>query len=212
VKLFILFFVSLLVGFLLTVGVRYGLLIHQVSENHHHAVISPTVLPTSAYSLENAPKASLRGRVSSMTGSIHWQSRTATDSAALFTPHEIQQGEILQTDDPLTATISLLPNTRLEIIQTLPSEMVFKQDSGSTVYAASSEAKLSVRSLHLLTEVDGGETKIVTDNENGTVDVSVTSGTAKVSFNDQDNTTSVTTVKPMKTLVFSDDTRTISLR
>lgn len=172
------------------------------------------VLNLSNFSLVNAPKESLRGTITSMTGEVKWESRIATEAAKITVPITVQQGESLSTGE--AGTLSLLfdknlqidfsPKTEIGIIQTLPADLVFFQKSGTADYKKLSTTPVSIRALHLLIE-NGGQVMISVDGEVGVVTLNVVSGTSTVAYNDINNISRVLEVDAGKKLIFNDDTR-----
>lgn len=132
----------------------------------------PKFEPTK-FSLENAPSESIKGQITNMDGEIWWQGRTATEPAQLKEAIEIQQGEILIASDAgnLTvefapaATISLFPETQIEIVQTLPLNLVFNQSQGVGQYQSSGINPVTVRSLNLIINLEDGLLVVDTDEE-----------------------------------------------
>jgi hypothetical protein len=146
---------------------------------------------TSAFSLENAPSESLRGTIATMAGEIDWTSRTATQAAQILSPIQVQQGEELSTgvksslslDFPEACSVKFSQSTDIQIIQTLPSDLVFAQLTGSAEYTKSGSDPVSVRALNLLTEV-GGNTDISMGTARPTITLTVKSGSATVAYDD----------------------------
>ena len=143
------------------------------------------------FSLENAPSESIKGQITNMSGEIWWQSRTATEPAKLTEAITIQQGETLIASDEgkLTvsfspaATITLFPETQVEIIQTLPLNLVFNQTKGIGQYQVSGTSPVTIRSFNLIVNIDKGLLNIDTDEETGVVILSLKTGAAKVGYN-----------------------------
>lgn len=169
----------------------------------------------SQFSLENAPSQSLKGLVISSSGDIGWQGRVATEESKLKENIEIQQGESVATKENgnitiqfgKDATVSLLPKTKVDIIQTLSADIVFNQASGSAVYIRSGSSPVSIRAAHLLIENGDTVSIIFNDLNKNLVSVEAVSGTAKIAFNDSSFTSNVITITEDQTYVFNDDTR-----
>ena len=164
------------------------------------------------FSLERAPSDSLRGTIASLSGSVQWQSRVATQPAELKTPRTIQQGEELWTgkDGSISVqlsnghSITLFPNSHVNFIQTLPSSIVLKQDAGSITYQANGKSSLSVTSLNLLTTMTDGKMTIMVNKTQDGVSTTVLQGKATEAYNDANNTTSVSDVLAGQTFGFDD--------
>ena len=156
------------------------------------------------FSLEEAPSDSIRGQITGMSGEIWWQSRTATEPAQLTEVITIQQGEVLIASDEgkLTvsfnpaATISLFPETQVEIIQTLPLNLVFNQTKGIGQYQVSGTNPVIIRSFNLIVNIDEGLLNIDTDEESGVITLSLKTGMAKVGYNSPEFDSKVWSLEP----------------
>ena len=174
-------------------------------------LISPLAsIKPAEFSVAEAPSQSLRGKITTMTGEIKWQSRTATEAAKLDSPITIQQGEKLITgaDSNLTlifsgaGSITLDENTELEISQTLPEHLVFNQASGGGNFTGT----MAIRLNHLLIQIDGNlETTF--DQKTPIIVLTLKSGQATAAYNDLDYLSHKRELTAGRTLTFNDDTR-----
>lgn len=183
----------------------------------------PEIFPTpkvSSFSLENAPSESLKGQISTMSGEILWQSRISTEEAQISSPQLIQQGEKLETGKKSTlvlnyagvVNITFSPETAIDIIQTLPSNLVFSQDSGNAEYKnLGSSSVVSVRALSLLVQ-NGGDINVSIDPQSPIVTLVVKSGTATVAYNSLGFVSHEFTLSAGRTYTFNDRTRIGVLR
>ncbi len=175
-------------------------------------VVSP--LPSSQFSLKEAPENSLAGQAA-FSGSVSWQSRVATASSRLKKPVLIQQGESLLTGEKSTASINfpnavkinIYPKTEIDIIQTLPENMVFVQASGSASFNNKGFSPVAIRSLALLTYENTGNVRITVNTNYDTVTVYVESGSAKIAFDDLSYTSHTFSLFKGDTYIFYSDTR-----
>ena len=164
----------------------------------------------SVFSIETAPSESLRGKIISMTGEISWQSRIATEAAKISVPQTIQQGEKLITgeksnlslDFPNACSVEFSPQTEIEIIQTLPKNIVFSQTSGTGEYVKTGSYPVSVRVLSLLAENDG-DMIVSVDPENPLIILTQKSGQTIVAYNDLNYVSHETTIASGRTLTFN---------
>ena len=162
--------------------------------------------PKTLFSIENSPKDSLTGEVSSISGSVAWQSRSSNYATLIDSNIKLQQGEEVLTHDngksvvtfPEVGTFTLFPNTQLSFIQTLPVNFVIEEDQGLATYDKTSDKKLSVRALDLLININSGTTTISVDKDTTDIIVSVNSGSASAAFNDTDNQTNIITLEEGK--------------
>lgn len=162
-------------------------------------ILSPTSEDslTPEFSAEKPPSESLIGKVISITGDVAWQSRVATESAKLTEHISIQQGEMLETRDggkmavefPGTASINLLPKTKIDVAQTLPVNMVLVQQEGTAIYKKLGAVPISVRSHGMLVQIESGEAMVSLNSDQTIVTVTPASGAIKAAFvNDQNET------------------------
>jgi hypothetical protein len=169
---------------------------------------------TSAFSLENAPSESLRGQITAMTGEIDWTDRVATEASKISSPVTIQQGEELSTGLKSNLTLEFLntcsvkfsQSTDLQIIQTLPADIVFTQISGTGEYIKTGSDPVSVRALNLLANVDG-DTVISINQLKPIITLTVKSSTATVAYNDLKYVSHEITISAGHTYTFNSGTR-----
>ena len=171
------------------------------------------------YSLEEPPSQSLRGKIATMSGEIHWQSRTATESSQITDLREIVQGETLWTKDSsqlklvfdTVCGVEMSENTTIDVVQTLPVNLVFRQSEGLTIYEKTGEYPLSVRSLSLLSDIDG-KTEISIDGDKNIIYVNVVSGSTTIAHNDADYVSHQLQISEGQTYSFNHDNRKGVLR
>jgi len=182
-------------------------------------ILTPTIISIatpsdSNFSLENAPSESLRGQITKMIGNIDWQGRTATESARIVSPISIQQGENLITEEnatlslnfPNICTVNFSPKTEIDVIQTLPAGLVFTQITGVGEYIKTGDDSVSVRSLNLLTEVDG-DSLISINPKKPIITLSIKSGSIVAAYNDLKYNSHEVTVTAGHTYTFNSSTR-----
>jgi len=167
------------------------------------------------FSIEKAPTNSEKGTIQSMAGTIKWQSRIATEAAQIAKPVPIQQGEELLSGEDGSAVInyltglaiSLSPNSHISVIQTLPTNFVFKQIEGTIDYQKNNRIPVAIRSLHLLTQMDNGDIQIVVDEKTAHVGIAIKQGSARVAFNDSKNLSNVLNLQQGDLYQFDDEKR-----
>ncbi|MGH7203177.1 MAG: hypothetical protein ACREHC_01895 [Candidatus Levyibacteriota bacterium] len=208
----VLLFISLfIIGFVFAIAFMH---IHQQQTTQKIAERAKT----SAFSLERAPTDSLQGKIATLSGTVNWQSRVATQPAQIKKPRIIQQGEELRTGKDGTVSVqmhdgpllTLLPNSHVNFIQTLPSSMVITQDQGTVTYRTSGKA-VSIESLSLLTILHDGMMTVSVDQTVDTARIDVTNGNTTEAFNDSNNLSNVIPVTSGHAFLFSDDTLTGSV-
>ncbi len=164
---------------------------------------------------QNAPPQSIKGNVTDMSGSVSWQSRIATESAKLTTLRQIQQGEKLETGDdgnisvdfPNYANIKLLPESKIDFIQTLSANFVINQEKGSVAYTSLGRTHLSIRYLHLLTDMQSGQISVNIDKNKPTVRVLIIKGQITAAYNDSENVSQEKTFSQGQQFTFDDKKR-----
>jgi hypothetical protein len=202
----ILLLFSVLAGFLLVV-LGYLWFSPQNSE-----LIKP-FFPTTKFSLENAPTQSLVGNIATISGNVVWLSRTATFATPINSPIKIQQGEEVDTKANGNiiieflnhAAISIMPNTQINFIQTLPANIVLEQKKGKAIYKENpTGVPLSVVDSNILIDIKG-IVVIANDSKTPDITVSVEEGSAKVAYVDLENNSNVLNLKSGQKYVFNDN-------
>ncbi|SRR6266567_4409454 len=209
-KTVLLFLVFLFAGFTLISGFAYW----QQRQQNETIVLRPQI--TTNFSMSNAPSESLKGNIASMSGTVRWLSRTATEPIKLLSPRVIQQGEALETEKNAKATviiqnaeaITLSPNSYVNFIQLLPLNLVLEQNSGDIFYQNTGQSAMSIHTLDLLTAVNRGSARIAMDKNTKTVTVTVEKGLITEGYEDSTNMSTVVTVNAGQRYVFDDATRT----
>jgi len=174
---------------------------------------------TMHFSLEKAPADSIQGSIASLSGTVAWQSRIATQPAQITQSRIIQQGETIVTKDDGNATIAfselgtiaLFPETTLAIIQTLPENAVFVQQQGSAMYTKTGNTPVTIRSLHLLTLLTSGKAEITINTDQPVITVRVYNGLATIGFNTLKYLSVVQEIPAGQQVTFHDDTREITM-
>lgn len=211
-KYVVLFFISFLIG----IGAMIFIL-NSRSFQPSKPSLSPSIKP-SPFLLEKAPSKSLRGKIVSMSGDIGWQSRVATEPAALKEPRILQQGEELVTGDDGEATVefstvsmTVAPETKISFIQTLPESIVLSQPEGIVTYANEEGKNFSMKSMHLLVQLNEGVIDVSVDKETHFITIDVQKGSITTAFNDLEYKSTVETTEEGQRFVFNDDERVSSI-
>jgi hypothetical protein len=171
-----------------------------------------------SFSLLNPPSDSITGNVTILTGEVDWQSRIATIPATITTLNSVQQGEEIETQEKTNMAILFLhigsltvsPNTHLSFVQTMPNNFVTTQYKGSVTYAKLGQYPLSIRTLHMLTSLNG-RGKVDVDPDNETITITLIEGDGTVAFNDLDVLSNVVSIQSGDILLYDDRTRTTKI-
>jgi hypothetical protein len=171
------------------------------------------VSPVSYFSLSASPKNSLIGSITALSGTVNWQSRTATAPAVLKTVRTIQQGEELITGHtgtvsvsfPAVCTITEAADTDVSFIQTLPENIVIDQTNGTVQYSVYGKYPLGLRSLDLLVEMKRGAMSVSVDDSTSEVFIRIINGTATAAYEDATNYSNVISLRSGNQLVFDDN-------
>ena len=225
VKNFLILLFFLLLGALTTIGYRkWG----EGKQTREPKVVLKPIQDSKAgpsdmsgnFSLENPPSNSLKGKVAAQTGQVFWKSRVATESSSLSPETRIQQGEEVETGEGGNLTIefagvrslNILSKSRVNVIQTLPDNLVFQQTDGTVIYKNTSGLPLAVRSLGLLTQFVSGEVKITINKSTSIVTLEVTKGSATAAYNDLKFISHTLTINEGKVLTFNNPKKKASVK
>jgi len=167
------------------------------------------------FTLEKAPSTSLHADITLLSGDIKWQSRIATEASAIFDKQQIQQGESLTTGSDGNISLAfpnmffkIFPNSKINIIQSLPTSLVVGQTEGQINYQTTSVTPLSIRIYPLLIVIKNGDLLTEIDSESGIIMLSVASGSATVAYNDSDNISTLDKIQSGDSFIFDISTRT----
>jgi hypothetical protein len=169
------------------------------------------------FSLENAPQNSLTANISTISGTVKWESRIATEAAVITLPQIIKQGEKIVTgiDGNVAINISsdsaiiILPNTDLDFIQLLPGNLILKQNSGRVEYTITDNLPLTIRSFGMIAKLSSGKFKITVDAETGIVTIEDQHGDVTLAYNNKQFISKVWNITTGETLIYNDDTRRV---
>ncbi len=166
--------------------------------------------------IDNPPKNSIKGELTTLDGEVKWQSRAATESAAITELQPIQQGELIETGEDGTVevsfenaiTASLSEKSSLDFPQTLPDKFMFIQRSGEVLYTNSKDFALSVRSHALISLLKNGSMKITIAEDEPVITVQNTEGIVEIAYNDSDLVSHIVTLESGETFSFDTEERT----
>ena len=178
--------------------------------------ISKKQMPSPTFSVANPPIDSLRGSISTRSGTLFWESRIATEPAQLIETVSIQQGERLITKEKSSSTlnfekfgtIELDENADISFIQTLPIDFVVAQKNGTISYEVNGKTPLSVRLRSALITKSSGTILIKMAEGDSIVEISTTKGIAQIGYNDIENVSQVFTLKEGQVYEYNSDERT----
>jgi hypothetical protein len=184
-----------------------------------YSVPTPVSIPFKFYP-EIPPKESLVGQVSTVSGEILWKSRTATQSSLLENISEIKQGESLVTksDSRISVRVKdilalqIFPDSEIAFIQTLPQNIVLHQKTGMVFYNRLGSVPVSVRSLHLLTNIDGSDLLVTVDSDQKIIYLDLYSGTVTLAYNDLNYVTTSRTFSSGVRIIFNDSVRRLTVK
>lgn len=207
-KQLILFFLSICVG----IGCIFAYIIFTTTPQTQ-SYITPVSHHTS-FSLDTPPSDSLRGNIATMSGTVDWESRSATQPATLHSSPQIEQGEDIATETdgtalvqfPTCCSMQLSPLTHLSFVQTLPANIVIAQSQGSVEYATTN-IPVSVRSLSLLITMTNDDIVFTMSKTQPILSIFVKKGLLQASYNDLQYNSTVIPVTEGQTFIFNDTTR-----
>ena len=173
---------------------------------------TPTKTP---FSLEEAPVRSLRATIATMSGHLLWESRIATQPAQLSPEVKtLQQGERIIASDSgnitlnfdLVGEITLFPNSDIQLVQTLPVNLVFNQNTGRVEYQAFGN-QFTVRLHRLLVSFANANIQSSISELTGEIIVTVNRGTVIAAFNDENFVSQKVTLMENDRLIFNNEKR-----
>jgi hypothetical protein len=206
--------------FLFLSSIIFGLLIfygYKTWNSNPTSITIEKLNPTkSQFSLNKAPSDTLSANISSFSGTVNWESRTATQSSKLLTTQKIQQGETITTEKdgkitiefPNLITITVFPNTKLNFIQTIPTNIVISQESGDAEYT--NNTPFTIRINNLLIKPTNATIDTSIDNEITTI--SVLKGSIKTAYNNQENISKTLLINSNQQLTFDNNNKEASTK
>lgn len=207
---------SSLILFFLIIGFAVTTLTYLFATGQKIQVVSP--LPSTEFSLDKAPSQSLIGNIKSLSGDVLWQSRVANNSSVITKPQEIQQGEGFETgtngqlilEFPNIVMLNISNSSKINIVQTLKTNIVISQDKGKVVYAKQNiNIPVSIRALDLLININSGEVSINVDKDKSLVNILVKKGSTAIAYKDLSNNSNVVALVQGKNITFNNNTKAI---
>lgn len=181
----------------------------QGTVNILQTIETPSPTPTINFSIETPPRLSLKGKVASLSSNVFYISRSSSQEQIFNPDQQVLQGETIISSNSANIQFSfyqdnlvkLSEKTSLEIIQSLPNNIVYKQISGNAYYKISNQ-KTSVIITPLLLFSDSGEFTISIDDKRKILKVTVSQGEITIAFNDTQYNSIVKSFKKRETLSF----------
>jgi hypothetical protein len=213
-KNLIFFFPAVLIGFLIMLGIQ-SLFPTPSPVKQEESVTGPVVIDT--FSPKTPPSHSLTGKIDNIIGDVEWESRQATETAKIALTQDVHQGEKVKTATGSAtiqfeniAKIIISPDTDLDIIQTLPNNLVFNQHQGLAEYNKLGDIPISVRIEHLLIDINSGDILVLHDKEKPIITLTVRDGAVTAAYNDLKLNSKVLNLKSGDRIIFHDDTRRVN--
>lgn len=172
------------------------------------------VVKFSRFSMEKAPSESLVGKITELNESVTYESRNATDSAAVNTTQAVQQGEKYVTNETGSfkinfenfAEIKVENSTVLDVIQTLPAALVFNLPQGQAMFSKLSSYPVTIRAGRMLVENEG-VISVVHNKEDSEITISIIKGTAAIAYNNINFDTQFIKLTEGQVLIFDNNKR-----
>ena len=102
----------------------------------------------------------------------------------------------------------IFPDSKINIIQSLPTSLVVGQTEGQINYQTTSVTPLSIRIYPLLIVVNNGDLLAEIDSDSGIIMLVVASGSATVAYNDSDNVSTLDKIQAGDSFIFDTSKRT----
>lgn len=212
------FLLVLAIGTLIVIGGRMAY-VQRLPQQLFTPDVTQTIL--------TPPKQALEGTIESSRGTVkklarlpaiptvrRWQAGEAKDFATVDATQPILQGEILATERGGRAKvtiddiwITLEGDTEVEFVNLVYPTILFRHRRGSATYATTTSS-FSIRSLHALIELGTGKLLLTTNDQ--TIDIRLTSGTAKLALVDANNETHVWKLTDSDRATINDGTREVT--
>lgn len=203
------FLISFVIGFIIFFGLR----ILQVRLHHE-----PQFAPQPISFQFQPPTNSLAAQIIMVTGDVTKVPLNSTNSATLKVNDSVLAGEPisvgshsdlnLKITNFLQATASA--ETSLSLVSGNPKSLLLQQSNGSAEYQTlSSDVPVSIRTLHFLIVFTNGQIKVTTNQQTNKVTVSLTTGSAKIAWEDQNLNSQLLNLLPLKSYTLNDNTKKI---
>lgn len=177
--------------------------------------------PKTQFSIQNAPSQSLKGKTINLSGAVSYQSRAANFGLSITTQTDIVQGDSLSTLGNGKAlvifgkigNVSLLPNTQVNFIQTLPQNFVVQQTEGLSIYQRAGKIPFTVRAFDLIVDLsDNSSVSIGVDKDKSIVTIDIQKGIANLAFTDLNNVSNVVNLTQGEKAIFNNNTQSLNLQ
>lgn len=189
-KQFVILLVSILFGFLVILN-YFIWKPAEVVESKSLPSVTPTYSLNPKALVETPPGLSQEGIITKLTGNVMFEARGESEYSPITEPQAVHQGDQISTAENSTvnisfgenSTISISENSELFIIQSLMNQFVLSQQTGSITYTNNTDSPFTVRSNAMIVELNNGSMKIVQDEENETIRITLQKGTAEIAYN-----------------------------
>lgn len=164
------------------------------------------------------PTLALEGMLDSISGEVNKQARDKEDWEKISSPSSVLQGEQVKIGKggkakvtfPDYLQITLNSNAEIWFVNLIPENFLLEQNEGTILLE--NNKPVSLRIFNSLTLFEQGEFKIEVDSELGRFNLSVASGSAKLSFVDQDNETQIYKLVESNLVKFDSATKTVIIK
>jgi hypothetical protein len=201
-----------------TVGI---IAFYKISPANINTPLKPQNLSKTSFSIDNPPSDSLKGNITSISGSVSFQPRSSDYASTIKDPRLIVQGDEISTlgngkasiSFPNIGNISLSPDTHLNIVQSLSQNFVTQITQGEANFQRIGNIPLSVISLDLsITLDDGTDIDVIADKDNSEVLFTINKGEVTFTYTDTSDDTSVIKAKEGKQIIFDNNTKTFNVK
>ncbi|MCL4359824.1 hypothetical protein M1555_01020 [Patescibacteria group bacterium] len=183
-------------------------------------IYTATPSPTpGTFSLDTPPSRTLTGTIATFSGTLSWESRTATAASKIHEAVPVVQGGRLVTGDdgnvtvtfPDDVTLTLMSKTDISVIQTLPASMVFLITTGMLSAGNHGNSTVSIRSMGLLSACKDCSLTVSADTLRPEISLFVNEGNVTAAYNDRTYTTKIIGLSRGRGLIYDDASRTVVL-
>lgn len=173
---------------------------------------------TTSFSTALPPTLSQQGTITA-SGMVTMEQRDSTVASAIRESSLVYQGERFYTDSNSSAlitfqdaaTIFLEENADFSIVQTLPYSFVFLQRKGTSQIAKQSNIPVSMRIMDATLGIEQGSVSVTVDPQLQTADITVSSGSAMLGYNNLNYISQVLPIGEGETVIFDNEQKVATI-
>lgn len=166
----------------------------------------------------NPPSLALTGNLNIITNNVEKLARFKEDWEKVATSGAILQEEKIKTDEtgkaeiefPDQLNIAVNPKSEIYLVNLLPEAFLIEQFKGIVEYDI--KKPISIKSIDTLSLFEPGKAVLQIDPESGFIYMDIASGSAKLSFIDNDNQTQVYDIEKGDRVIYNPENTSIIIK